>query len=169
MYDDPDSGCGARAGAGIRSYPWTVRSDAATPEEYVASLPEERREAIAAVRDAVRAGIPDGFEEGVEFGMISWHVPLERYPKTYNGRPLSYVSLASQKRYMSLYLMGIYGDDGNRSWFEAAAAERGAKLDVGKACVRFRRLDDLPLDLVTQAVARIGVDEYLEAYEASIG
>jgi Domain of unknown function (DU1801) len=144
-----------------------MRSEATTAEEYLASLPEDRREAIAAIREAILAGLPDGYEEGIEFGMLSWHVPLARYPDTYNGAPLSYVALASQKNYMSLYLMGIYGDKGNRSWFEAAAAKRGAKLDIGKSCVRFRRLGDLPLDLVTEAVGRIGVDEYIGIYEAS--
>lgn len=143
-----------------------MRSDAATPEAYIASLPEGRREAIAAVREAVLAGLPSGFEEGIEFGMLSWHVPLARYPNTYNGHPLSYVSLASQKRYMSLYLMGIYGDEGNRAWFEAAVAERGAKLDIGKSCVRFRQLEDLPLDLVTDAVSRFDVEKYIEIYES---
>jgi len=144
-----------------------MRSDAASPSEYVASLPEDRRATIFAVRDAIRAGIPDGYEEGIEFGMLSWHVPLSRYPDTYNGAPLAYVSLASQKNYVSLYLMGIYGDAGNRAWFEAAAAKLGAKLDIGKSCVRFRRLDDLPLELVTEAVGRIDPEQYIALYEAS--
>lgn len=142
-----------------------MRSDATTPAEYLESLPGERREAIAAVREAILAGLPPGYEEGVEFGMLSYHVPLEHFPDTYNGRPLSYVALAAQKRYMSLYLMGIYGDAGNRAWFEAVAAERGAKLDIGKSCVRFRRLEDLPLDLVTAAVGRFGVDEFIAVCE----
>lgn len=144
-----------------------MRSDAETPQEYLASLPEDRREAIAAVREAVLAGLPPGYEEGIEFGMLSYHVPLSRYPETYNGAPLGYVALASQKRHMSLYLMGIYGDAGNRAWFEAEAGKRGAKLDVGKSCVRFKRVEDLPLDLVTAAVGRIGVDEYIAIYEQS--
>ncbi len=144
-----------------------MRSDATSAEEYLASLPGDRREVIAAVRAAVLAGLPNGYEEGIEFGMLSWHVSLAHYPETYNGAPLSYVALASQKNYTSLYLMGIYGDKGNRAWFEAAAKERSAKLDIGKSCIRFRKLEDLPLDLITEAVARIGVDEYISIYEAS--
>jgi len=144
-----------------------VRSDAETPQDYLASLPDDRREAIAAVREAILAGLPAGYEEGIGFGMLSYHVPLSRYPDTYNGAPLSYVALASQKRYMSLYLMGIYSDEGNRSWFEAEAAKRGVTLDTGKSCVRFRRLEELPLDLVSAAVARLAVDDYIAAYEAS--
>ena len=144
-----------------------MRSDATTPQEYLASLPDDRREPIAAVREAILAGLPEGYEEGIEFGMLSYHVPLARYPDTYNGAPLSYAALASQKRYMSRYLMGIYGDQGNRAWFEAEAAGRGLKLDVGKSCVRFKRLEDLPLDLVSAAVARLAVDEYIAIYEAS--
>lgn len=142
-------------------------SGGASPEEYLAALPEDRREQIAAVREAVLAGLPEGYEEGVEFGMLSYHVPLSRFPDTYNGAPLGYAALASQKRYMSLYLMGIYGNEGNRAWFEAEAAARGVVLDTGKSCVRFRRLEELPLDLVTAAIARQGVDEYVAAYEAS--
>ena len=144
-----------------------MRSDATTPEEYLASLPEDRREQIAAVREAVLAGLPAGYEEGIEFGMLSYHVPLSRYPDTYNGAPLSYAALASQKRHMSLYLMGIYGDDGNRAWFEAEATACGVERDIGKSCVRFRRIEELPLDLVSAAVARLPVDEYIAVYEAS--
>ena len=138
-------------------------------DDYLDALPEDRREAIEAVRKAVQAGIPDGYAEELRWGMLSWEIPLETYPDTYNDQPLSYVSLASQKNYMSLYLMGIYSDEGNRAWFEKAAAERGAKLDVGKSCVRFKKLEDLPLDLVTEAVGRFTVDDYIKTYEKSRG
>lgn len=142
-----------------------MRSDATSAEEYLAALGDDRRVAVTTVREAILAGLPDGYVEGIEFGMLSWHVPLSRYPETYNGAPLSYVALASQKSYMSLYLMGIYAEEGNRAWFQKEAAERGAKLEMGKSCVRFRVLEDLPLDLVTTAVARIGVDDYIASYE----
>ncbi|HNH86207.1 MAG TPA: DUF1801 domain-containing protein, partial [Solirubrobacterales bacterium] len=100
-----------------------------TIDEYLDSLPEDRREAIEAVRSAVAAGIPEGYAEELRWGMISWEIPLETYPETYNGQPLAYVSLASQKNHMALYLMGIYSDEGNRAWFENALKERGTKLD----------------------------------------
>jgi uncharacterized protein YdhG (YjbR/CyaY superfamily) len=140
-----------------------------TIDEYLDSLPEDRREAIEAVRSAVAAGIPEGYAEELRWGMISWEIPLETYPETYNGQPLAYVSLASQKNHMALYLMGIYSDEGNRAWFENALKERGIKLDIGKSCVRFKRLEDLPLDLVTEAAGRYSVNDYIKTYEKSRG
>ncbi|MCB0827654.1 MAG: DUF1801 domain-containing protein [Solirubrobacterales bacterium] len=144
-----------------------VQSKAETPEEYLDGLREGRREAIAAVRQVILDNLPDGYEEAMQYGMLSYVIPLERYPETYNGRPLGYVSLASQKNYMSLYLMGIYGEVNGRNWFEAEADRRGARLDIGKACVRFRKIEDLPLDLVAEAVAKIGVDDFIDSYEQS--
>jgi hypothetical protein len=144
-----------------------VQSKAETPEEYLDGLPEGRREAIAAVRQVILDNLPEGYEEAMQYGMLCYVIPLERYPETYNGRPLGYVSLASQKNYMSLYLMGIYGDVDGRNWFEAEADRRGARLDIGKACVRFRKIEDLPLDLVAEAVAKIGVDDFIDSYEQS--
>jgi hypothetical protein len=144
-----------------------MQSGAETPEEYLESLPEGRRKAIAEVRQTILDNLPEGYEEAMQYGMLSYVIPLERYPETYNGQPLGYVSLASQKNYMSLYLMGIYGEVDGRNWFEAEAEKRGAKLDIGKACVRFRRLEDLPLDLVGEAVARIGVEDFIDKYERS--
>jgi hypothetical protein len=140
---------------------------AATAEEYLSSLPEERREALAAVRATILEHLPPGYEETMQYGMISYVVPLERYPDTYNRQPLALASLASQKRHMSLYLMAVYGDEGNAAWFRDRWAETGKRLDMGKSCVRFRRLDDLPLDLVGEAVARTPVDDFLAAYERS--
>ncbi|MFA9400179.1 MAG: DUF1801 domain-containing protein [Acidobacteriota bacterium] len=144
-----------------------MQSEAETPQEYLESLPEGRREAIAEVRQTILDNLPEGYEEAMQYGMLSYVIPLERYPETYNRQPLGYVSLASQKNYMSLYLMGIYGEVDGRNWFEAEAEKRGAKLDIGKACVRFRRLEDLPLDLVGEAVARIGVEDFIDKYERS--
>jgi hypothetical protein len=144
-----------------------VRSDARTVEEYLAALPEERRDAIAAVRAVILEHLPEGYEEQMQYGMLSYVVPLERYPDTYNGQPLALASLASQKRHMALYLMGVYGDDGTATWFRERWAETGKRLDMGKSCVRFRRLDDLPLELVGEAVARTSVDDFLALYERS--
>jgi hypothetical protein len=138
-----------------------------TVEDYISELSPERREAISAVRKTILDNLPDGYEEGIGFGMIEYRVPLERYPETYNGKPLSYVAIASQKNHMSLYLMGVYGDSDEESWFRSAYRESGKRLDMGKSCVRFRRLEDLPLDLVGQAVARTGVDDYIAIYERS--
>jgi hypothetical protein len=142
-----------------------LRVDAETPDAYLAALPDDRRAAISAVREQILDNLPDGYAEEVRWGMLSYEVPLERYPDTYNGQPLSYASLASQKRYISLYLMGIYGDQGNKAWFEQAAQDLGAKLDIGKACVRFKALEDLPLGLVGEAISRLPVEDFIRIHE----
>ena len=144
-----------------------MKSDAATVEEYLASLPEDRREAIDAVRAVVLERLPDGYEECMSFGMIAWVVPLSRYPDTYNKQPLALASLASQKRHLALYLNNVYSDPDTREWFTSAYATSGKRLDMGKSCVRFKRLDDLPLDLIGQAIARTSVDDFLAFYEAA--
>jgi Domain of unknown function (DU1801) len=146
-----------------------VRSEAQTVDEYIESLPEDRREAIAAVRAAVLAHLPDGYEEGMQYGMIGWYIPLEDYPDTYNGEPLAIAALASQKRHMSLYLNCVYSDEGEKRRFEERWAETGKKLDMGKSCVRFKELDDLPLDVVGEAVARVTPEDFIESYERARG
>ncbi len=136
-------------------------------EDYLAALPEERRDALEAVREAVNANLRDGFEETIQYGMISWVIPLERYPDTYNGQALALASLASQKRHMALYLNCTYADAEADARFRARWAESGRKLDMGKSCVRFRALDDVALDAVGEAIAGTSVEDYVAAYEAS--
>ncbi|RKS07288.1 uncharacterized protein DUF1801 [Nocardiopsis sp. Huas11] len=142
-----------------------VSSAATTPDEYLSELPEDRAEVLRAVRRVILDCLPPGFEEGMEFGMISYHVPLERFPDTYNGRPLAYVALAAQKRHFSLYLMGVYDEELQREFADQWEAT-GRKLDMGKACVRFRKLDDLALDVVGDWVARWSVDDLIAAHRA---
>ena len=125
-----------------------MRSSASTVEEYLAELPEERREAIEAVRQVILKNLPAGYEEVMNWGMITYQVPLETYPDTYNKKPLMYAALASQKRHMAVYLTGIYMDDEARGEFEAAYRATGKRYDVGKSCARFRKLEDLPLELI---------------------
>ncbi len=144
-----------------------AHNNAQTVDGYLAELPPHRRDAIAAVRKLVLDHLPDGFEESWQFGMISYVVPLERYPATYNKRPLMYAALASQKNYMSLYLMNIYGDEDARNWFLDQYAASGKKLDMGRSCVRFKKLDDLPMDIIAKAIAGTTVDGFIELYEAS--
>ena len=144
-------------------------STATTPDEYIASLPDDRGAALAAVVDVVRHNLPEGFEEGMQFGMIGWYVPLERFPDTYNGQPLGLVGLASQKHYMSLYLNSVYGDKQTEAWFKERYEASGKKLDMGKSCVRFRRVDDLPLDVIAETIARVDLDSFLAQYEAARG
>ncbi len=142
-----------------------MRSDAATVEDYLSGLPADRREAIETVRDVIRANLPDGLEETMNWGMIAYEVPLERYPDTYNKKPLMYAALASQKNHMAVYLTGIYMDDGARQEFEDAYEATGKRLDVGQSCVRFRKLDDLPLGLIGETIGSVGVDEFIDRYQ----
>ena len=144
-----------------------AQSKAKTVDEYLAELPESRRETVEGMRKIVLDNLPVCYHEAMQYGMISYVIPLERYPKTYNSQPLAIVSLASQKSYVSLYLMGIYFDGETGKWFTEGFRASGKRLDMGKSCLRFKRLEDLPLDLVGEAIARTTVDEFIERYEAS--
>jgi uncharacterized protein YdhG (YjbR/CyaY superfamily) len=137
-----------------------------TVDEYLAGLPEERRVALERVREVVNARLPQGYEEGIQYGMLSWYVPLARFPKTYNQQPLAIAALGSQKSYMALYLMGVYGDPEADAAFRAAYKASGKKLDMGKSCVRFPTLDALPLELIGETIAKIGVEKLIAQHEA---
>jgi len=142
-----------------------MQSKAATVEEYLAELPEDRREAISAVRELILKKLPKGYEESMNWGMIAYEVPLSVNPETYNGQPLSYAALASQKNYMSVYLSAIYMDDEAREEFEAACQATGKRFDCGKSCVRFRKLEDLPLEVIGDAIAKFPMKEFIERVE----
>ena len=144
-----------------------MKSDAATVEEYLDSLPPDRREVVSTLRDVINAHLPEGYIEQMEWGMVTWVVPLEDYPDTYNKRPLSYISLASQKSHLAVYLMGLYTGGPEESWFRQQYAERGMKLDMGKSCVRFTALDEVPLDVLGEVVAKIPAGEFIARYEES--
>ena len=144
-----------------------VRSNAATVEEYLNELAPDRREQIEAVRNVVLDKLPEGYAESMNWGMISWEIPLDRYPKTYNNQPLMYAALASQKNYMSLYLMCVYVHHGTQTEFERRFKASGKKLNMGKSCVRFKTTDDLPMDLIADTVASTSVDDYIKSYEAA--
>jgi hypothetical protein len=142
-----------------------VRSDATTVAAYLAELPEERRPAIEAVRRTILEHLPDGYEEVMNWGMIAYQVPLDVYPDTYNGQPLMLAALASQKNHMAVYLSAIYADEEARARFEEAWRATGKRFDVGKSCVRFRSLEELPLDVIADAVAAFPVDAFVASYE----
>ncbi len=144
-----------------------MKSSAATADEYLNELSPERRETVSAVRRMVLSNLPEGYEETMDFGMIAYVVPLERYPKTYNGHPLMYAAISSEKNYVSVHLMGIYVDADSERWFVDSYRATGKKLNMGKSCVRFRKLDDLPLELIGEAVGRTSVDEWIECYETA--
>ena len=144
-----------------------MKSEARTVQEYLAELAPERREAVSAVRDVILANLPEGYEEVMDFGMVSYVVPLARYPKTYNGHPLQYAAVSSEKSYVSVHLMSIYADAESQQWFVDSYRATGKKLDMGKACVRFKKLDDLPMDLIGEAVSRTPMEEWIRCYEAA--
>ena len=142
-----------------------VRSDAATVEDYLAELDDDRRAALTTVRQVVLDNLPPGYEEAMNWGMITYQVPLATYPDTYNGQPLMYAALASQKNHMALYLTSVYASPGDAETFELEYRATGKRFDMGKSCVRFRKLDDLPLDLIGQTIAATPVDEFIQMVE----
>ena len=138
-----------------------MKSTAKTVDEYLAELPLERRPAIETVRNVILDNLPAGYEEAMNWGMITYQVPLSVYADTYNGQPLMYAALASQKNHMAVYLTAIYTDEESRQWFEAGYRLTGKRMDVGKSCVRFRKLEDLPLDLVADAISYMEMQEFV--------
>ena len=136
-----------------------VSSKETTPAAYLESLPADRRKVIAAVRAVIRKHLPKGYVETMNWGMLSYEIPLSRYPDTYNKQPLSYVAVAAQKHNYALYLMNVEAVPGWLDELKAWYAEQGKRLDMGKCCLRFKRLEDVPLDLVGTLVAATSVDE----------
>jgi len=139
-----------------------MQSTAKTVDEYIAELPQERQQDIRAVRKVIRENLPDGYEEVMNWGMITYQVPLFVYSDTYNRKPLMYAALASQKNHMAVYLSSIYADEGKREQFEKEYRLSGKRYDVGKSCVRFKKLDDLPLPVIAKAIASIEIDDFIE-------
>lgn len=138
-----------------------MRTEATTIDAFLATLTDDRREAIAAVLAKIRETIPKGYEEGMAWGMITWQVPLAVYPDTYNKKPLMYAALASQKSHLAVYLCNVYGMPELRARFEARFRASGKKLDMGQSCVRFKKLSDLPLDVIGEAIAATPMDAYV--------
>jgi uncharacterized protein YdhG (YjbR/CyaY superfamily) len=137
---------------------------------YLAALPDDRRAVVETVRRVVNDNLPRGYEEGIQYGMIGWYVPKSRYPAGYHvspKEPLPFAHLAAQKSHYALYLMFVHGDPALVRWFTAEYAKSGKKLDMGKACVRFKRLDDLPVDVVGRTIAKVPVEQWVATYEAA--
>jgi hypothetical protein len=148
-----------------------MQSKAKTVGEYLVSLPDDRRDAIEVVRAVILENLPKGYEEGMQYGMIGYYVPHSVYPAGYHcdpKQPLPFAGLASQKNHMSLYLMCVYGNPGHEAWFRTAWAKTGKRLDMGKSCVRFKEIDDVPLTVVGQAIRRVPTKKFIEHYESTI-
>jgi uncharacterized protein YdhG (YjbR/CyaY superfamily) len=142
-----------------------VQSAAKTVTGYLAELPAERRAVVAKVRATIRRHLPKGYKEAMGWGMITYTIPLSRYPDTYNGEPLLYVALAAQKNNYAVYLTGSYGDPKRAAKVREGFKAAGKKLDAGKSCIRFKKLEDLPLDVIGEAIASMPADEFIARYE----
>lgn len=136
-------------------------ASASTAAKVLAQLPAARRAELARVRSVVRRRLPKGYQEVVYKGMIVYEVPLARYGDTYNGQALWYAALAAQKNYLTLHLMGAYGSPALRNRLVAGFKAAGKKLDMGKACIRFRAADDLALDVIGEVVAAVPLDRWV--------
>ena len=149
-----------------------MQSRAKTVDAYLAELPSERREALSAVRRVILRNLDKrGFEEGMQYGMIGYYVPHRVYPDGYHcdpKQPLPFAGLASQKNYMSFYGGSLYASPENAAWFREAWAKAGKQLDMGKGCVRFKKLEDLALDVIGEAIRRVPAKEFIRHYEAAV-
>lgn len=148
-----------------------MKSEAKTVKQYLASLPAERRTAIKAIRKVILANLDDGYEEGMQYGMIGYYVPHSIYPPGYHcdpAQPLCFAGLASQKNHMALYLMCIYSDAKLAVWFKAQWVKSGKRLDMGKSCIRFKKLEDVPLDVIGKTIARVPVAQHIKFYESAM-
>lgn len=146
-----------------------VQSKAASVDDYLAELPEERRTVVSAVRDVIRRNLPKGYTEVMGSGMINYGIPLEQFPDTYNGQPLCYIALAAQKNNYSLYLMGPAADPKQEAAVKAAFAKAGKKLDMGKSCLRFKKTEDLPLEELGKVIAMMPPKDLIAVHEETHG
>ena len=142
-----------------------MQSKANTVKQYLNELPNDRKKAISIVRQTILENLPEGYDEVMNWGMITYEVPLETYPNTYNGKSLMYAALASQKNHMAVYLIGCYMVPEVRNEFEKAYKKSGKRFDAGKSCIRFKKIDDLPLDLLGKTIASMDVNEFIELVE----
>lgn len=144
---------------------------ASTPAEYLASIPEERRAAFEKLRETILENIPDGFEECMSYGQIGYVVPHRLYPAGYHcdpKLPLPFVSIASQKNFIALYHMGIYANEALLEWFVTEFPKHSkSKLDMGKSCIRFKKPEHIPFDLIGQLMQKMSVEDWIGVYKSA--
>lgn len=148
-----------------------MTSKAATVAEYISQLPQDRRDAVEKLRSVFRKNLDKGFEEGMQYGMIGYYVPHRLYPAGYHcdpKQPLPFAGIASQKNYLSIYIACLYGSADHLRRFQEEWAKTGKKLDMGKACIRFKRIEDAPLDVIGRAIARVPMKAFIAYYESAI-
>ena len=142
-----------------------ARSEASTVEEYLKALPEEKREVVSEVRDVILGSLPKGYQETMNWGMIAYEVPLARHPNTYNGQPLMYMALAAQKNHFAVYTTGVSMNPDGEAWVKAEFEKAGKMLDMGKSCIRFKTLENLPLEVIGTIAAEHEVEDFISAVE----
>ncbi|MBA9074959.1 uncharacterized protein YdhG (YjbR/CyaY superfamily) [Flavobacterium gossypii] len=148
-----------------------MQSTAKNPKEYLDSLPDDRKEAIGKLRNSILEKLPKGFEESMNYGMLCYNVPFSIYPNGYHCNPempLPFLSLASQKNFIALYHMGIYADPELLNWFVAEYPKHSKqKLDMGKSCIRFKKMDQIPYELIAELLGKITPEKWIEMYESA--
>lgn len=149
-----------------------MQSKASTPEEYISQLPDDRKAVVSKIREVINANLPKGFEEGIGYGMMAYFIPFSIYPSGYHcppKQPLPFMNLASQKNFIALYHSGIYANPELKDWLVAEFPKHcKRKLDMGKSCVRFKKMDDIPYDLIGELVTKMTPGQWIEIYEANI-
>ena len=148
-----------------------MQSKATTVDAYLTELPDDRRAAVSKIRQVIKKNLPKGMAEGMSYGMIGYCVPHKLYPAGYHcdpKQPLPYALLASQKNHMSLYLCSLYQNPEDEQWIRGEFAKHGKKLDMGKSCIRFKKVEDLPLEVIGQAITRFPVADFIARYEAML-
>jgi Domain of unknown function (DU1801) len=148
-----------------------MQSTATTVEAYITEIPEDRQKAFSKLRNAIKKNMPKGFKEGMGYGMIGWSVPHSIYPAGYHCNPkdpLPFMALASQKNFIAVYHMGVYADPKLLKWFtEAHAKASPKKLDMGKSCIRYKKPEDIPFDLIGELASKMTVQDWISMYEMS--
>jgi len=149
-----------------------MKYEASTVEEYISQIPEERQEVLQKLRNIIKENLPEGFEEGINYKMIGYYVPHSTYPDGYHcdpKLPLPFMNLASQKNSVNLYHSGIYANKELHDWFVAEYPKYSKrKLDMGKSCIRFKKLDDIPYELIAELCTKMSVDEWVSTYESVV-
>lgn len=144
---------------------------ATSVEDYISKIPEERQEIFKKIFETISENLPEGFKQGVSYGMVGWNVPLETYPAGYHctpGSPLPFMALASQKNFIAFYHMGMYAKPELLNWFvEEFPKYSKRKLDMGKSCVRFKKMDDIPLELLAEVSKKMTVQDWIDCYESN--
>lgn len=148
-----------------------MTSDAKTPEDYINSLPEDRKSHVEKLRNVIIKNLPKGFSEGMGYGMLGYVVPHSIYPKGYHCKPsdpLPFIGMASQKNSINFYHMGIYANKELQDWFVSEYPKHSTrKLDMGKSCIRFKKFEDIPFDLIGELVTKVSVEDWIATYESA--